>query len=270
MSSRLTPRTFLVHGLLAGLVGGLLAFAVAFTVGEPPIDAAIAVEEAAAAPAEAGLTGGGEGVSLPAHGGEHEEGGITRDQQAGPGLATATVLFGVVLGGVAGIASAFALGRLGGLGPVASTALVVGLGWTAYTVVPWLKYPPNPPAVGSGETIGERTALYFGFVAVSVLAAIGAVLLGRALLRRTGPWLAVVVAALAFVVVVLAAGLGLAPIDEVPDDFPATTLYEFRLGALATSTALWAGIGLVLTGLTARSWSAFRADAARRDLAASL
>ena len=41
-------------------------------------------------------------------------------------------------------------------------------------LVPALKYPANPPAVGSGDTIGDRTALYFGFVVVSVLTAVAA------------------------------------------------------------------------------------------------
>ena len=47
-------------------------------------------------------------------------------------------------------------------------------------VVPFVKYPPNPPGIGDPATIGERTALYFGMVAISVLAAIAA-------LRVRGP-----------------------------------------------------------------------------------
>ena len=273
MSSALNARTFLVHGLLAGLVGGLLAFVVAFAVGEPAIDDAIALEESASAPAahshgdEAGGHSHGDEAGGHSHG--DEAGGISRGQQAGPGLATATVLFGLVLGGVAAVAAAFAVGRLGGLGPVASTGVVVLLAYLAYTVAPWLKYPPNPPAVGSGDTIGERTALYFGFVAVSLLAVVAAVLLARALLVR-GPWVAVVAGAALYLVVVGVASVVLAPIDEVPDSFPANTLYSFRVGALATSTAMWAGIALVLTGLTARTWRARQADELRRARAAAL
>ena len=47
-------RTFLVHGLLAGLLAGIAAFVVAYTVGEPQVDKAIALEEAASAPASDG------------------------------------------------------------------------------------------------------------------------------------------------------------------------------------------------------------------------
>jgi hypothetical protein len=271
-TSRLTARTFLVHGLVAGVVGGLLAFVVAFAVGEPPIDRAIALEESAAAPADTGHSHshGDEEAGGHSHShGDEEAGGITRGQQAGPGLLTATVLFGLVAGGVAGIASAFALGRLGGLRPVASTAVVVGLAWVATTVVPWLKYPPNPPAVGSGDTIDERTALYFGFLLISVLAVVGAVLVVRGLVHRA-PWLATVAGVAFYVVVVGVSWVVLAPIDEVPESFPANTLFSFRIGSLATSTALWAGVALVLTGLTARTWRAHRADEARRAEAAAL
>ncbi len=269
---RLTARTFLVHGLLAGLLGGVLAFAAASVVGEPPIDRAIALEESGGAAADTGHSHE-EGAHSHEESGGHshgdEDAAISRGEQAGPGLATATIIVGLVAGGVVGIASAFAVGRLGGLGPVASTAVVVLLAYLAYTVVPWLKYPPNPPAVGSADTIGERTALYFSFVAVSLLAVVAAVLLARALLAR-GPWVAVVAGAALYLVVVGVAGLVLAPIDEVPDSFPATTLYTFRIGSLATSTALWAGVALALPGLTARTWRAHQADVERRAAAAAL
>ena len=45
----LTARTFLVRGLLAGLIAGIVTFGVAYVIGEPSIDAAIAIEEAASA-----------------------------------------------------------------------------------------------------------------------------------------------------------------------------------------------------------------------------
>lgn len=260
----MTARTYLVNGLLAGLVAGLLAFAIAFTVGEPPIDAAIAVEEAAAAPAqpEAAQSGAAET--------EDEGAGVTRGQQAGAGLATALVLFGVVLGGVVGIGAAFAAGRLGRLGPVGAVALVAGVGFVSWVLVPWLKYPPNPPAVGSGETIGERTALYFSFVSLSVLAALGFVMLAARLLPRFGAWAAVAIAIVGYLAVVTLGGLVLAPIDEVPGDFPATVLFDFRVGALLTQATLWGGIALALTGLTDRAHRKVVARAERRAAAAAL
>ena len=41
----MTMRSLLVWGLLAGLLGGVLAFGFASVLGEPPVEASIAVEE---------------------------------------------------------------------------------------------------------------------------------------------------------------------------------------------------------------------------------
>lgn len=241
----MTARTFLIHGLIAGLIAGIAAFAVAYFVGEPPIDAAIAVEEAAAAEEAEQAEDG--------HSHDEEEGGVTRTQQAGPGLATGTILISVVFGGVVAIASAFAAGRLGRLSAAASTGLVALASFVAFALVPWLKFPPNPPAVGSGDTIGERTLLYFSFLAVSVLVMIGAFILATQLLGRSNAWTAAVVAALAYGVVMLIAGAVWAPIDEVPDEFPANTLFSFRVSSLLTQATMWGVIGIVLSGLVHHS-----------------
>ena len=55
-------------------------------------------------------------------------------------------------------------------------------------LVPFTKYPSNPPAVGSEETIGERTQLYFTLVAISLAAALAALRLGRGFVQRFGAW----------------------------------------------------------------------------------
>ena len=244
----MNARTFLVHGLVAGLVAGLLAFVVALAVGEPAIDDAIAVEESAAARAEAAHLSAEE----PTEPGAAQGTGVTRGQQAGPGLLTATVLFGVVLGGVVGIGAAVATGRVGRLGAPGAAALVALIGFLAVVLAPWLKYPPNPPAVGRPDTLDQRTALYFTFVGLSVLAAIAAVALASRLVERHGGWVATVTGVAAWLLVVVVAGVSLAPIDEVQTGFPADTLFSFRVGSLLTQAALWAGIGLVLSGLLER------------------
>ncbi len=52
--------------------------------------------------------------------------------------------------------------------------------------MPFVAYPPNPPAVGHPDTIGARTALYFIMLAISVIAAVTAVLVGRELAESMG------------------------------------------------------------------------------------
>ncbi|MGI9083816.1 MAG: CbtA family protein [Aeromicrobium sp.] len=259
----MTPRNFLIRGLLAGLIAGVLAFTVAYTVGEPQVDAAIAVEESAA-PAE----------PAPADGHSHshdDEAGteVSRANQSTWGLATGTLAVGTVLGGVVGLVSAFAAGRLGRLRPSQSTALVALIGLVAVGLVPFLKYPATPPAVGNADTIGDRTLVFFSMQGISLMAAIGAVLLARRLLDSLGTYRSILMGAGTYLLVVVVASLLLPTVNEV-GDFPADALWSFRVASLLTLVTMWAGIGVILTGLVGRLYEREAATAARRNLAASL
>jgi len=263
----MTPRNFLVRGLLAGLIAGLLSFAVAYTVGEPQVDAAIAVEEAAAAHEAQ------HAENPPSDGHTHEEEDpgtvVSRDTQRTWGLITGTLAIGVALGGVVGLVSAFAVGRIGRLRPSQSTALVALIGFVAVSLVPFLKYPATPPAVGNEDTIGGRTLEYFGLLGLSILAAVGAVMLAQRLLGSLGTYRAILVSGGSYLLVVIVAALLLPTVNEV-GDFPADTLWYFRLASLLTLATMWAAIGVVLTGLVGRLYEREASAVARRDLAASL
>jgi predicted cobalt transporter CbtA len=264
----MTARNFLVRGLLAGLIAGLLAFAVAYVVGEPHVDAAIAVEEANAAhEAEHAANPPADGHT---HDHEDDDGTVvSRANQSTWGLATGTLAVGIALGGVTGLAAAFAVGRIGRLRPSQSTALVSLIGFVAVTLVPFLKYPATPPAVGDPDTIGGRTLEYFGLMGLSIFAAVGAVVLAARVLDSFGTYRAVLLAAGGYLVVMVVAAVLLPTVNEVVD-FPADTLWYFRLASMLTLTALWAGIGVALTGLIGRLYERESSAAARRDLAASL
>jgi hypothetical protein len=41
-------------------------------------------------------------------------------------------------------------------------------------LVPQIKYRANPPSVGNPDTIGQRTALYFAMLALSVASGVAA------------------------------------------------------------------------------------------------
>lgn len=266
----MTPRTFLIHGLIAGLIAGFGAFAVAAIFAEPQIDTAIALEEAGTAESEHSHDDAAAGHTHAEDDHSHgEDAVVSRATQSTWGLATGTVLLGTVLGGATALASAFALGRLGSLSARASTALVTAIGFVATGLVPFLKYPSTPPAVGSGDTIGERTALYFGFWAVSVVAAVAAVVLARRLLPRLGAYRSVVAGAGAYLVAVTAVGLVMPTVNEI-GDFPADTLWYFRRESIVTVASLWAVLGVVLTGLVGRAADRFAAQQLRREVAASL
>ncbi|MFD0889965.1 CbtA family protein, partial [Streptosporangium algeriense] len=56
--------------------------------------------------------------------------------------------------------------------PDAADRLVGGLAAAAFVAVvliPFVKYPANPPAVGDPETINQRTVLYLVAVAIGIL-----------------------------------------------------------------------------------------------------
>jgi broad specificity phosphatase PhoE len=84
-----------------------------------------------------------------------------------------------------------------------------------------LKYPANPPSVGDPETISIRTGLYFSMIAFSLAAMIAAWMLRNRLVRRFGPWNAALIAAGAYLVVVVVVSLALPAVNEVPEGFPA-------------------------------------------------
>jgi predicted cobalt transporter CbtA len=126
-----------------------------------------------------------------------------------------------------------------------STVTTVGAAaFTAVVLVPFLKYPPNPPGVGNPDTIDRRTTLFFLMMLIAVLAAVAAVGLGRQLSARLGGWNAGLAAVGLFTAVVVAAFVALPFVDEIPDGFPADLLWNFRLSSLGTQVTMWTALGL--------------------------
>lgn len=226
-------RILLVRGMLAGLAAGALAFLFGYFVGEGSVDAAIAFEEA----------------NSHEHGGEEL---VSRSVQSTAGLATGVLVFGVAIGGIAALAFCFALGRIGRFGARATAALTALAGFLLVYLVPILKYPANPPAVGNPDTIGKRTMLFVLMIVLSVLLGTGAVLLGRRLAPAWGNWNASIAAGAAFFAAVAIAMVVLPNGDNTPKGFPATDLWEFRLASIGIQAVLWAAFGLLFGYLAER------------------
>ncbi|WP_248580613.1 CbtA family protein [Nocardioides sp. InS609-2] len=267
----MSARNFLVRGLLAGLIAGLAAFGVAYFVGEPQVQAAIELEEAGSAPAPTATaeeTGSHDGEEA---GHSHDEEGtvVARHNQRTWGLLTGTLGIGVALGGIVALVSAAVVGRLGRLAPGQSTALVALMGFVSVALIPFLKYPASPPAVGNAETIGSRTGLYFIYLVISVAVAVASVVLADRLWRDHGSYVAVVASGSLFLVVTVVSGQLLPTVNEL-GDFPADTLWYFRRAAILTQATMWGVLGVALVGLTRPLFRRDLADAERRELAASL
>ena len=252
--------TLLLRGMLIGVLAGLLCFGFLKIVGEPQVDHAIAFEtqlDEAKAHAEArALIAKG----LPAPKEEPEPELVSRRVQAGIGLFTGVMVYNVAFGGLFALAFALAYGRMGDFGPRATSALLAFVGLVAIYIVPNLKYPANPPSVGDPATIGMRTALYFSMIAISLAAMIAAGMLRLRLLPRCGAWNAFLISGAAYLIVVIAVGLALPPINEVPGQFPAVVLWQFRIASMGAQLIMWATIGLVFGALTKRATTPARAE----------
>ncbi|MDQ1538363.1 MAG: hypothetical protein QOE58_2756 [Actinomycetota bacterium] len=224
----------MVRGMLVGLAAGVVAFIIAHFFGEPSVAAAIAVEEAGH-PEDAGM------VEL-----------VSRGVQSTGGLLVAVLAFGVSIGGLFGSAYAVAQGRLGRMGARTSAGLIALVGFVAIYLVPFIKYPANPPAVGQPETIGRRTALYFTMVLLSILSVVVAIVIARQI-HRFSRWDRVLSGVGIYVLLVAICMAIMPQIQEVGPHFPATVLWAFRAGSLLVQLTVWATMGLLYGAVTQRA-----------------
>jgi len=218
--------------MAAGLLVGLLAGLFAFVVGEPVLDKAIALEEASD--------------------GAHHEEIFSRSTQK-VGLFFATGLFGVTVGGVFGIVYAYFRDRLSAGSDLGRSISLSGAIFVGAFLIPFLKYPANPPSVGDPSTIRERTAAYFALVALSLLTMLVAWLPARALKARgfDAPRRRLMVGVgMVLVVAVLFLSLPAGPSAE---GFPSGVLWAFRFSSLGTQVVFWAGLGLLFGWLCERA-----------------
>ncbi|HET6502437.1 MAG TPA: CbtA family protein [Amycolatopsis sp.] len=225
-------RTLLIRGMLAGLAAGVVASVFAYLFGEGPVDDAIGFEAAMSHHDEPEL--------------------VSRGVQSTAGLLVAVSAYAIAIGGLFALVFALSLGRIGTLSARGRAAAVAALGFVVVVLVPFLKYPANPPAVGVGGTIGERTELYFGFLAISLLAAAVAVFAWTKLRTSLDSFAAATISGGGYLVLVAVAAWLMPAIDEVPDGFSASLLWTFRLSSLGTQAVLWTCLGLVF-GVLARS-----------------
>ena len=245
-------KRLIARGLLAGAVGAVLAFLFARLCAEPVIGRAIAFEE-------------GRSDVLDAHG-VHEHGAelFTRGVQANAGLGFGVLIFGIAMGALFSVSFCVVSARARRIGPRSLSALLAAGAFAAVYLVPFVKYPPNPPAVGQADTIGARTGWYLVMVLASVALAIAAVWLARRLAARLGAWNGGLLAAAGYMVAIAAVAVALPSVDETPlplrdasgaiiyPGFPADVLYEFRLLSLGAQLVLWTAIGVVFATLAGR------------------
>lgn len=219
----------LLRGMLVGALAGIFIFIFARIFGEPLVDWAIGFEEKAAQAA-------GEAAEPEI---------VSRATQAGLGLFTGAMIFATAVGGLFALVFAFVYGRVSSLGARGTAALLAVGAFVAISLVPVLKYPANPPAVGNPETIGARTELFFIMIVASVVGLIVAVGFGRRLAARFGAWNGAILAGIGYIAFIALIQSLLPAINEVPEQFSAAVLWQFRIASLGMHAILWATLGLV-------------------------
>ncbi len=257
-------RALVLRGAGVGALAGLLAFVFARIFAEPVIQAAIDYEsgrdEAKAA--------------LAAAAGEVPENAdpdiFSRAIQANLGIGVGMIAFGLAIGLFFAVAYCMAYGRTGNVRPRQLSLLVALFGFLTLFLVPFVKYPANPPAIGNPDTIGDRGALWLLMVVASVVFAIVAVWAGQKLQPRFGTWNATLFAGAGFVVVIgilmavlpslgqLSANVEVSGslLTETPQPlkdaagaivypgFDADLLYRFRLYSVGAQIILWGVLGI--------------------------
>ena len=142
----------LVSGALAGLVHGT----VNFTIVEPYLDQAIGLENES-------LFASGEAEDTLEFWAEYESYRIWQKS----GQILAGVILGLAMGSLFGIVYALSRNSLPGKNDVTKSVILAGIMWLTIYIIPFLKYPANPPTVGDGETVMLRAILYVSFIALS-------------------------------------------------------------------------------------------------------
>ncbi len=240
-------KRFVCFGAIAGVIGTLTTSAILLLLGERSIGDAIALEEAAATDGQA------------------HEALFSRPMQI-LGGALGLMLFGLFMGAIFGVVFAANRHRLGGGTDWQRARRLAAIGFVTLYLVPFVKYPPNPPAVGNPDSINERTIAYLSLVLLAIIAAVvGGQTLAWLRARGTSAHLCGPGAMVAWLVIV---GLGIALLPANPDaiEVPVDLIWRFRLASAAGQLAFWVTTGVAFGWLTERATrpaqeSAIKADA---------
>jgi predicted cobalt transporter CbtA len=230
------------HGATAGAAAGAVTGAFAYLLAEPLMDRAVRLESARTDAEHARAAAAG----LPV---EHHVDVFSRHTQH-LGLLVAALGTGIALGVLLSVLFAVLHRRQDQPEGWRNSLALGASAFFGVYLVPFLRYPANPPGVGDPGTLGQRTHAYLVAVVIGVIGAALANKVFRDLHRRGA---AEPIRQLAVTAVVLAtvALTFVLPANSDALTVPAGLLWQFRLLALATSALLWGTLSVVFGLLTA-------------------
>lgn len=251
-----TYSAVLKRALLAGVLVGIALGVYVLVIIEPVITDAIALEE---------QLGDGHTHALPGVAHSHGDDALVGRQGQLVGGFIASLALSVIVAGVFGTIFAAVRHRLPGRIDFHRSMWLATVGFVSVALIPGLKYPANPPAVGDAATVGERSIQWLSLVVMSMIAVF---VLGRLSVFLRSRFDDASRTCLVAVASIAAFGALLALYPSTPDsispDIPAALVWDFRLRSLGSLALLWAGIGagfgLLMNSLTQRDTTIVVAD----------
>jgi predicted cobalt transporter CbtA len=216
-----------LRGALAGVIAGIIGFVFARIFAEPVINQAIDYEsgrdEILGKLNEA--AGGMPGMDGPET--------FSRTIQSTVGIATGVLAFSAAMGAMVAVAYVALHGRVH-VRPRNLVWMIAGFGFLGVYLLPFFKYPANPPAIGHDFTIVTRGHLYLTMVAGSLILLGLAVYLFRILVRRFSTGISVALSTAAFAVVFGALISVLPSLGDLPANVEQTSQFGLARGATET------------------------------------
>lgn len=221
--------TFIGITLLSGAIAGTILGLINQVVVEPFIDKAIGIEMQRHIAA-------GEIIDLNAQ--SHY-----RLWQKG-GEIVAGAILGMSIAALFGIVFAYSRDSLPGHNNNnKKKALILGgIMFVVLFLVPALKYPANPPAVGDPNTISYRESLYLAILAISGFSALGVAFLSRKLGNKQSKKIIVP----SIYAVVIASAYLLLPPNPDKITIPTDLIVSFRIASGFTMGIFWGLLGIIL------------------------
>lgn len=217
---------FIAITLLAGAIAGTILGAINQVAVEPYIDHAVELEMQ--------NTNQSSQIINPA------EFTAYRLWQRGGEMLAGTIL-GLSIGSLFGIVFAYTHNSVPGSNNKKKALIVAGIMWFVLFLIPALKYPANPPAVGDPETIYYRQSLYVAFLVISGFSALGLAFLYRKM-GALNIKKAIIPAAYAAII----SGAYLAmPANPDPINAPMDLVMGFRITSAITISMFWGLLGVI-------------------------
>ena len=156
------------------------------------------------------------------------------------GQIIAGMILGTSFGALFGMVYAFTRNSLPSKKHIGNTLILAGIMWFTLFVIPFLKYPANPPTVGDTETVVLRGILYISFVTISGLGALGFYKMSKLLKVRKN--LISIISYTVFISIVFFL------MPENPDIItaPLDLVNQFRMAGFFTSSVFWFSLALIL------------------------